>query len=217
MSSQIRDIVVRSAAQHGLGIYDCFGWLHHNEVDKASNDTPNTHDAVFVTDGNGSIIEDNLLPAEFARYGINWSDSSFVNIGGNKVGDPVTRDYNHGANTIWSRANSESLSRSGVLVAAVGSFRLPMSYDAKIISIRASVNVAPTGASIIIDVNKNTTSIFPTTTKPTIAVSTFMRQIAIPDTYEVAADDYLIVDIDQVGSTIAGSDLTVRVMMENER
>jgi hypothetical protein len=88
--------------------------------------------------------------------------------------------------------------------------------------VRASVNTAPTGASILVDVKLNgTTSIL--TAPFAIAASTFtgvgvIDDIAWPDpnpaTIALATwdpGDYLTVEVTQVGSTIAGSDLTVQV------
>jgi hypothetical protein len=69
-------------------------------------------------------------------------------------------------------------------------------------NIRASVGTAPTGSDLIIDVNKNGTTIF---TGQTL-VSTNTPQIT-----EVTTGDYLTVDIDQVGSLNPGGDLSVQI------
>lgn len=84
-----------------------------------------------------------------------------------------------------------------------------------IFSVRAFVGTAPTGATLICDFNKNGTTIFTTQgNRPTIAISGFTALSgAAPDVTSVAAGDYLTADVDQVGSTIAGSDLTVQAFM----
>lgn len=95
----------------------------------------------------------------------------------------------------------------------IGTSRFRFPFDATLEGVSAAVNTAPTGASIILDVNKNGTSIFPITTKPTIAIGAFDTGASevIPDTTGILDGDYLQIDVDQVGSTIAGADLTVFV------
>lgn len=76
----------------------------------------------------------------------------------------------------------------------------------------ATVGVAPTGASLIFDVNKNGTSIFTTQdNRPTITASGFTDLTSVPDTTTMVSGDYLTIDIDQVGSTIAGSHAVIRI------
>ena len=64
---------------------------------------------------------------------------------------------------------------------------------------------APTGASLIVNVKINGTTIFTTTAnRPTVAISANAANSGIPDTTALAAGDRLTVDVDQIGSTIAG-------------
>ena len=82
------------------------------------------------------------------------------------------------------------------------------------VSVRASVGTAPTGASLKVDVNKNGTTIYTTqNSRPEIAVSTFTDQGANPDVAQIADGSYLTVDIDQIGSTVAGANVVVQVWM----
>lgn len=84
-----------------------------------------------------------------------------------------------------------------------------------ILSTRASVGTAPTGASLIVDANLNGTTIFTTQSKrPTIATGTFTDQGEVPDDTTWAAGEYLTFDVDQVGSTIAGAELVVTVWVQ---
>jgi hypothetical protein len=76
-----------------------------------------------------------------------------------------------------------------------------------------SVGTAPTGAAILVDVHKSGTTIFTTQgNRPTVAISGFVDTAAVPDVTAVATSEYLTVDVDQVGSTVAGTDavLTIR-------
>jgi hypothetical protein len=78
------------------------------------------------------------------------------------------------------------------------------------------VGTAPTGSAVIVDVNKNGTTVFTTqSNRPQIADGQYSSGVVTA--VEVApfvAGDYFTVDIDQVGSTIAGSDLTVEVRLQ---
>lgn len=101
---------------------------------------------------------------------------------------------------------------SGTLTTATGALRVPIHTTGTVTSIRAMVNTAPTGAAIIIDVNKNGTTLYTTQgNRPTIAVSTNAVNATVPDVTTLAAGDYLTVDIDQIGSTVAGANLVVSV------
>jgi hypothetical protein len=87
-----------------------------------------------------------------------------------------------------------------------------MPFPAEVDEVRIHVGTAPTGAAFIVDVNINGTTIFTSQgNRPSIAISGTDATSGSPDTTKFAKDDRLSFDIDQVGSTIAGSDLTVMV------
>lgn len=100
----------------------------------------------------------------------------------------------------------------GVLTTGNGTSRKYLQYAGDIVAVRASVGTAPTGASILVDVDKNGTTVFTTqTNRPTILASTFTDDTTVIQAGTFAAGDYIRVDIDQIGSTIAGSDLVVDI------
>lgn len=109
-----------------------------------------------------------------------------------------------------------SFSKGGVLTAPYTSpFRYYIDGDWTITKVRAGVGTAPTGATLNVDVLKNGTTIFTTQTRqPRIAISAFSAlntsTIEVPT---LTTGDYLQIALDQVGSTIAGSDLTVAVWL----
>lgn len=108
----------------------------------------------------------------------------------------------------------DTFGRGGTLTAPItGAGRSLFAYNATIVGAIAVVSLAPTGASIICDVNKNGTTIFTTqANRPTIAAGAIKTTtMPVPDVTALAVGDYLSVDIDQVGSGIAGSDLIVKV------
>lgn len=100
------------------------------------------------------------------------------------------------------------------LAVTTGVGRAPITTNTAgtITEVRAAVNTAPTGAAINLSVKKNGSS-FAT---PSIAISANAGSTAGLST-AVAAGDYITVDITQVGSTVAGSDLvvTVEIMTAN--
>mgnify|MGYP001609965009 FL=1 len=66
-------------------------------------------------------------------------------------------------------------------------------------------NTAPTGASLIVDVNLNLVTIYTTqANRPTITTGTKVGSRVVPDIVAVSAGDVLTVDVDAVGSTVAG-------------
>lgn len=84
-------------------------------------------------------------------------------------------------------------------------------------AIYAVVNTAPTGASILIDINKNGTSIWNSNPNNRITIAAGQTQpadypILSFDTSSLSAGDKLTLDIDQVGSTVAGETLTVLIV-----
>jgi hypothetical protein len=105
--------------------------------------------------------------------------------------------------------------KSGTLVVTTGSQRLPVDGTYTIIGTRLTVGTAPMGAGVIVDINKNGTSIYTTqANRPSIAAAQNAGGPgATPDVTSLVAGDYLTVDIDQVGSTVAGADLTVAVIV----
>lgn len=92
---------------------------------------------------------------------------------------------------------------------AKATFRLPFAFTLS--AVRASVTTAPTGATLTVDINQNGTSILSTKltidasekTSTTAATAPVISTSALTDAAEIT------VDIDQIGSTIAGAGLKV--------
>lgn len=106
-------------------------------------------------------------------------------------------------------------SNTATLSVATGTHRLYNDSGSAwtIRSVRASVGTAPAGASILIDIKINGTTIFTTqANRPAIAVSSNTSgKVTNMNVTSVANGSYLTVDIAQVGSTTPGADLTVQV------
>lgn len=85
-----------------------------------------------------------------------------------------------------------------------------------LVSVRAAVGTAPTGATLIVDVNNNGTTVYGTqTNRPTIAISGNTAEGGAMSDTTIADGEYLTVDVDQVGSTVAGADLTITIWMSS--
>jgi hypothetical protein len=88
-------------------------------------------------------------------------------------------------------------------------FRMP--YAMTLSSVRASVNTAPTGSTLVVDINESGSTILSTKlsidaselTSTTAATAAVISDTALADDAEVT------IDIDQIGSTIAGKGLKV--------
>lgn len=92
---------------------------------------------------------------------------------------------------------------------AKATFRMPYAFTLS--AVRASVGTAPTGATLIVDINEGGTTIL--STKLSIDASektsaTAASAAVISDT-ALADDAEITIDIDQIGSTVAGAGLKV--------
>jgi hypothetical protein len=176
--------------------------------DSAALDTAIIVDGAFFINDNhylGTGQRWGLVKTKFSNELVVRGDGSTIGINGMEV------DTSAATSTTFVDLSETYFSMRDALTVTAGTLRLPFRQDVEIVAISAMVDTAPTGASVIVDVNLLGTSIFPTSTKPTIAASGFDSGLVVPDTTFVAADEYLTVDVDQVGSTVAGSDLSVLI------
>ena len=88
-------------------------------------------------------------------------------------------------------------------------FRMP--YAMTLSSVRASVNTAPTGSTLVVDINEGGSTIL--STKLSIdaseLTSTTAATAAVISDTALADDASITIDIDQIGSTIAGKGLKI--------
>jgi hypothetical protein len=131
-----------------------------------------------------------------------------------KIGDGQVTAAKIAAGVIPTVLPSEAtLTIPGTLSTGARNVRFYVESSRTISNVVVSVGTAPTGASVIFDVNKNGTTIFSTqANRPTIATSGFYDGSSTPDVTSLSAGDYLTVDVDQVGSTVAGSDAVIRIV-----
>jgi hypothetical protein len=91
----------------------------------------------------------------------------------------------------------------------------PMPYAGTLLAVKAAVNTAPTGSTLIVDINEAGTSVLGT--KLSIDASektsaTAASAATITDS-ALANDAEITIDIDQVGSTIKGKGLKVSLLV----
>ena len=104
-----------------------------------------------------------------------------------------------------------TLTMIGATVAGANLMRFYFEEDCTVLTVRTSVGVPPAGSALVVDVNLNGASIFTAQgTRPMIAPGTY-TVVAVPQQVDVAAGDYMTVDVDEVGSSAAGSDLVVQI------
>jgi hypothetical protein len=97
------------------------------------------------------------------------------------------------------------------LTTGTNKIRFRMPYAATLLAVRANVNTAPTGSTLIVDLNEAGTSVLGTklsidaseTTSTTAASAATITDSSLADDAEIS------VDIDQIGSTVAGAGLKV--------
>lgn len=91
-------------------------------------------------------------------------------------------------------------------------FRMPYAFT--VTGVRASVTVAPTGSTLTVDINENGSSILSTkiTIDATEKTSTTAATAPVISDTALADDAEITIDIDQVGSTVAGKGLKVTLL-----
>ena len=91
-------------------------------------------------------------------------------------------------------------------------FRMPYAFT--LTDVRASVTTAPTGAALTVDINESGTTILstPLTIDATEKTSTTAATPAVISDTSLADDAEITIDIDQVGSTVAGAGLKVTLI-----
>ncbi len=100
----------------------------------------------------------------------------------------------------------------GTVTTGAGTSRKYVQYAGEIVAVRISVGTAPTGSSLIVDVNTQGTTITTSGNRATISASGFTGStITFNGSQVMSAGQYISVDIDQRGSSTPGSDLVVDI------
>lgn len=142
----------------------------------------------------------------------------------------TTIDY-PGPGDILARVDAQGRVRAGNTMMAPWIFSLPpgqvttgagraviwndSGVSLRIRNVRATVGVAPTGADLVVDVNRNGSSIFDSAgDQPTIPDgSTTSGKNTAMATVTLNDGDRVTIDVDQVGSSTPGEDLVVQLVV----
>ncbi len=127
-----------------------------------------------------------------------------------KIGDGVTpwNSLAFATGTAGSSGLNPVFSRQGTLATLTGTQRLYVERTGTIGVVRASVGTPSVGSPVVVDVNKNGTSIL--SAPISVAAGQYTATGTISNSSCVAGD-YYTVDIDSVGSTSPGANLTVTI------
>lgn len=109
-----------------------------------------------------------------------------------------------------------TFAKFGTLSVGPGTGRFLMPLPGSVIGVEAAINTTPTGADIVIDVNKNGSTIFTTQANRQV-IRNSQNQSPPPNGPDIPAfnaGDWFTVDIDQVGSSTPGADMVVQVIYE---
>lgn len=104
-----------------------------------------------------------------------------------------------------------TFTQAGDLAVGTGK-KVPLPFDCEIVQVKAYAETAPTGADLQVDVNVDGTTIFTTqSNRPIISAGSNLDTATTIEDDTHNEDQLISVDIDQIGSTVAGADLKVHV------
>lgn len=98
------------------------------------------------------------------------------------------------------------------LTTSARSGNIDLPNGSTIVGAYAKVRTAPTGATILVDIHKNGTTIFTDQDgRITIDTTEYSSTVATPDVTSYSYTDSFEIQVDQVGSSVAGQELNVVV------
>ena len=138
---------------------------------------------------------------------------SDTNIVSPQIGENLVYDGTYWVNSPFSASQRVmTFGVMGTLEVKTLEPRLHAPFTGEIVNITAAVNTAPAGNSIIIDVFKNSSTVFTTSAnRPTISGGSQQDLSSIPDITSFNLNDVFTVEIAQVGSSTAGADLVLQI------
>lgn len=173
------------------------GWIRTHVHDASADDGPNIPigNLTVTSQAQGDIIYANSA-SDFARLGVGTSGQRLKTQGA-------------ASNPIWATTKRVITwtMRDTLATGIEQGFRVYVPFAGTLTKAHCYIKTAPTGDTIEIDINKNGSSILSSVLS--IAISGTSDSTASFSDATVAVDDYFTMDIDQVGSTIAGADIIV--------
>jgi len=189
-------------------LYDLRDYFAHASVSGSSGSGGAPTDASYVVMGlNGTLSAERVLTA---GTDINIADGG---AGGNvTVSIPTGTfsrpdDHSHTLMTIFTVEGAISVDSNPLRI--YNNF----GENKTISEVFLSIDTPPTDASILVDVNKDATTIFTNqANRPSIAAGANTGNTTTVDVPTWADGEYLTMDVDQIGSGTAGSYLTVHII-----
>lgn len=112
-----------------------------------------------------------------------------------------------GLTGVLTRVSSVILTMAGVLTTYTGSIRWYPPRTMTLSYIHASVGTTPTGANLNISIEKDGVE----ATTCVIVAGTYTGVQTVSPAVSYTTSNYITIDIDQIGSTVAGADLVIRM------
>ncbi len=174
----------------------------------------------------GYALESNLGGAALLNVGTTTGtvaagdDSRFVPPGGT-AGQVFTKSSGTDYDADWATPTVSDVfiiacsDETSDLTAGTNKARFPMPYAGTLTAVKCDVNTAPTGSTVVVDINEAGVSVL--STKLSIDVgetssSTAATPAVISDS-ALASGAVISIDIDQIGSTVAGAGLKVTLFV----
>jgi len=215
--AQVSQVHIEQPELHGIRLETTADDNHFAGIviDTPSYTNSDTYDGISISSGDDNSFTDITILGAVHRYTADFGANTGNRLRVNRATDGVTGRFNE--TTLWDNDFGDihqiPWTQAGVLSVTTGLLRIPILFDVDILEVQATVAVAPTGTAVIADVHLNGTTIFTTQgDRPTIGLAATTDK-AEPNVTTAATDDYLTIDIDQIDSNAAATDLTVIVRM----
>ena len=182
--------------------------------------TTNTTQVATTAFVNAEIANDAVLDSQFTTKGdivVASGASTPVRLGVGTNNQVLTADSAQATGVKWAAIPNNieigvaCSDETTALTVGVGktTFRVPRAIT--LTAVRCSVTTAPTGSTLIVDINEGGTSILSTklSIDATEKTSTTAATAAVISDTALADDAEITIDIDQVGSTVAGAGLKI--------
>ena len=179
--------------------------------------TAHNHPADQVTETAGLKV---MTAAERTKLA-GVADSATANATDAQLRDRTTHTGSQAISTVTglqtaldAKVEAYTYAVTGDVAVATGKSRVYLEDAMTLVSVRAAVGTAPNGSVIYVDVNKNGATIYGTqANRPTIFSGTNDALGGAASVTTFAAGDYLTVDVDGIGTTTPGADLTVTIRL----
>lgn len=161
----------------------------------------------------GALMASALGTGVATALGVNVGSAGAPVVNGGALGTPssgtLTNCTNIPTSLVIACSDETTALTTGT---AKVTFRMPRAMT--LTGVRASVTTAPTGSTLVVDINEGGTSILSTklSIDATEKTSTTAATAAVISDTALADDAEITIDIDQIGSTIAGAGLKVALI-----